>query len=197
MMTTPGAPIPAGASPGPLSPEHLAQIDAAQRRGRKIRKAARVASFNAWTAALIGGTCLAGGIFDRTSLVLGIAITAVAIIEFQGAAKFRRLDLKAPVVCGLNQLFFLTVIGAYCIWNMLQPSSSLTEATGSADADAMLADFAGLESSLMHGFYGLVLIGSVLMQGLTAVYYFTRARHMRAYLRETPEWVVELQRRAP
>jgi hypothetical protein len=196
MTTTQGAPTPAGASPGPLSPEHLAQIDAAQRRGKKIRKAARVASFNAWTAAIIGGTCLLGGVFDRTSLVLGIGITSVAVIEFQGAAKFRRLDLKAPMVCGLNQLFFLAIIATYCLWNMLQPSSALTEATGSAEADAMLADFAGLESSLMHGFYGLVLIGSILMQGLTAVYYFTRARHMRAFLRETPEWVVQLQRRA-
>ncbi len=127
----------------------------------------------------------------------GIGITTVAVIEFQGAGKFRRLDLKAPMVCGLNQLLFLAIIAAYCIWNMLQPSSALTEATGSAEADAMLADVAGVESSLMRGFYGLVLIGSILMQGLTAVYYFTRARLMRTYLRDTPPWVVELQRRAP
>ncbi len=196
MTKTPGAPTPAGASPGPLSPEHLAQIDAAQRRGKKIRKAARVASFNAWTAALIGGTCLLIGIFDRTSLVLGIAITTVAIIEFQGAAKFRRLDLKAPQICALNQLFFLAIIATYCIWSMFHPSAELREATGSAEADATLAAVAGAESSIMGIFYALVLLGSVLMQGLTAVYYFTRARHMRAFLRETPEWVVQLQRRA-
>lgn len=196
MTSSPGAPTPAGASPGPLSPEHLAQIDAAQRRGKKIRKAARVASFNAWTAALIGGTCLLIGVFDRTSLILGVAITVVAAIEFQGAAKFRRVDLKAPQLCGLNQLFFLAIIATYCIWNMLHPSAALTESTGSADADATLAAVAGMESSIMGIFYGLVLLGSILMQGLTAVYYFTRTRPMRVYLRETPEWVVQLQRRA-
>jgi hypothetical protein len=62
--------------------------------------------------------------------------------------------------------------------------------------DALLADVAGMETTLRRGLYGLVLVGSVLMQGLTALYYFTRARHMRAYLRDTPPWVVELQRRS-
>jgi hypothetical protein len=182
---------------GPLSGEDFAAIEAAQRRSKKVRKAARVASFNAWTAAIIGGSALCFGVIDRPSAILGGLIMIVAIIEFKGAAKFRRLDLAAPALCGLNQLLLLAIIGCYCLWSMTTQSQSVTQSIGDPMGDAVLADVAGMESTIRHAFYALVLGGSVLMQGFTAIYYFTRKRHMQAYLRETPPWIVELQKRTP
>jgi hypothetical protein len=175
----------------PLSAEHLAQIDAARVRAKKILKAARVAAFNAWTAAIIGGSALALGITDLTSAVLGGAIILVAAIEFKGASKFKKMDPIAPALCGWNQLLLLAIVAAYCLWSMFAPSSSsqsLSEALG--------ADVASLETTIRRGFYALVLGGSVLTQGLTSVYYFSRGKHLRTHLRNTPPWVVELQRRA-
>src|SRR4051812_34770028 len=102
---------------GPLSGVDFAQIEASQRRGKKIRKAARVASFNAWIAAVIGGSALLFGLVDRPSAIIGGAIMVVAFIEFKGAAKFRKVDLAAPKICGFNQLLLLAVIAAYCVWS--------------------------------------------------------------------------------
>jgi len=39
-----------------------------------------------------------------------------------------------------------------------------------------------------------LIVGTLIFQGLTSRYYFTRAPLLRAYLAETPAWVIELQR---
>ena len=44
------------------------------------------------------------------------------------------------------------------------------------------------------GIYGGLIAGTLIFQGLNSLYYFTRRKHVEAYLRETPQWVVELQR---
>lgn len=181
---------------GPLSGADFAAVEAAKKSGKRIWRAVRVATFDAWTAAVIGGSALAFGIFDRTSAIVGGAILTVAIIEFKGAAKLRRLDPAGPVICGANQLLLLAVIAAYCVWNLLTPSTSVTQAIGNPMGDPVLESAANLTSTLLQAFYVLVLCGSVLMQGLMALYYFTRAGVIRKYVRETPPWVIELQRRS-
>jgi hypothetical protein len=190
---TQGVPPPRPA--GPLSGEDYAQLELARKRGKKVLKAAKVASFDAWTMAIIGGSALAFGVVDHVSGIVGGAIMIVAMVEFKGAAKFRKMDLGAPMLCGLNQLFLLATIAVYCAWNLMQNQPSVMQSIGDPMGDAVLGDVASMESSIMKAFYSLVLIGSVLMQGLTAVYYFTRARHMRRYVQETPAWIVELQKR--
>ena len=42
--------------------------------------------------------------------------------------------------------------------------------------------------------YGTVIVLSVVFQGLNALYYFTRRKHVEAYLQDTPKWVLDLQR---
>jgi hypothetical protein len=64
----------------------------------------------------------------------------------------------------------------------------LKEALGSLD------EFEGLYRSVVAGFYGTVIALSAVFQGLNAFYYFTRRKHIDAYLRETPVWVQEIQR---
>lgn len=50
---------------------------------------------------------------------------------------------------------------------------------------------------IMAAVYGMVIVLSVLFQGLNAFYYFSRRKHVEAYLQQTPEWVVDLQRLTP
>jgi hypothetical protein len=40
----------------------------------------------------------------------------------------------------------------------------------------------------------MVIALSAIFQGLNAVYYFTRRKHIEAYLQETPAWVQEIER---
>jgi hypothetical protein len=44
--------------------------------------------------------------------------------------------------------------------------------------------------------YGAVSVVTIIFQGLNALYYFSRAKLLRAYLAETPSWIVEVQRRS-
>jgi hypothetical protein len=37
----------------------------------------------------------------------------------------------------------------------------------------------------------------VVFQGVNAIYYFTRRRHVEAYIAQTPEWIRDLQRTMP
>jgi hypothetical protein len=57
-----------------------------------------------------------------------------------------------------------------------------------------LEEFDVLYKGLIVAVYGTVLVLSVVLQGLNSLYYFTRRKHVEAYLQETPDWVVGVQR---
>jgi hypothetical protein len=42
--------------------------------------------------------------------------------------------------------------------------------------------------------YGTLAAVAIFGQGGTALYYFTRRKHVEAYLRETPQWILDAQR---
>ena len=67
-------------------------------------------------------------------------------------------------------------------------------------AEPMLADTLGpwsdLQLQLTLAVHGGVIVGTIIFQGLNAVYYFTCAKHLRACLDETSDWIVDVQRRA-
>ena len=45
----------------------------------------------------------------------------------------------------------------------------------------------------MLALYGSVIALSVIFQGGNALYYFTRRKHVEAYVAETPAWIRDLQ----
>jgi hypothetical protein len=51
-----------------------------------------------------------------------------------------------------------------------------------------------LQRTIVLATYVSLIVGSIVFQGSTAWYYFSRARHIRAYVNQTPQWVIELQR---
>ena len=58
----------------------------------------------------------------------------------------------------------------------------------------MLAPVEDLTRMLSVAVYGGVIAFALFAQGGMALYYFTRGKHVRAYLAETPAWVVTVQR---
>ncbi len=175
---------------GPLSPEQQRQLAQANQRARKVLSAARVATFNGWTIGSIAGFSLLFGLFSRTALVMGIAMGIVAWNEFRGRALLRAFDPAGPRLLGKNQLGFLAVIVGYCLWSIY------TTATGQnaelAEIETMIGPVSDLARDLTVMVYGVVLLLSVVFQGLNARYYFARERLVREYLQRTPDWVVTL-----
>ncbi len=58
----------------------------------------------------------------------------------------------------------------------------------------MLGSIEQLQTIVTLAVYGSVILFSIIFQGGTAWYYFTRSRHIRAYISETPQWIIDLQR---
>ncbi len=180
---------------GAISPEQLHAITTAREQGRRISRAATVASVSGWTMAVFGAISLLGGLFSVPSLLLGLGLCVVAFVELRGAKRLRALDLAAPRSLALNQLGLLAVVIAYAAWGMV------TAMVGPGPYDEQLAAGGPIADSLAPldnmtrvitvAFYAAVIGGSVVAQGCAAAYYYSRRRYMIAYLKKTPEWVVE------
>ncbi len=197
--------------PAPLSPQQLEEVTQARQRWRKVQRSVAVATFSAWTMAVIAAGALLIGIFDTTSAVMGLLLAGVAVNEFIGASKLRRAQLAGPMLLGWNQMLLLAVIGGYCFYQifmvtpaplvsdprlleMMEDPALREQLRGQLGPGLM--DLIDKPDTTYRLFYMVVIVGSLLMQGLTALYYFSRRRVVMAYLNATPAWVVEVQRRA-
>jgi hypothetical protein len=130
-----------------------------------------------------------------TALVLGVGMAVVTWNEHRGRALVRRFDPAGPRLLGHNQLGLMALIIVYALWSVYQtmahPDPEL------AQMDQILGgDTAGLVAELTIYVYVGVIVLTGLFQGLLARYYFKRIAMVEAYVRDTPVWVLEMQRAA-
>jgi hypothetical protein len=191
-----------GSATGPLSPQHLAELAAAKRASRAVRRTASIARASAWTTGILAGLTLLGVLFgDVVSLVLGAALMAVAIRESRLAGRLAQLDPRAPGALAINQLLLGAIIVAYAAWQIraaLASSglSAVNAPIGDPQVDAMLANIGAVSKRIMVAFYACVATGGVLGTGLMALHYRSRQPLLRRFLTTTPPWVTQLLRAA-
>jgi hypothetical protein len=186
---------------GPLTSECRQELSLANGRAKKIRKACSVAAFNGWVTAIFAACSAPFALFGIDGFVVTVGLILVAYNEFQGRKQLLQFNPAAASRLGWNQVGFLVLIVLYCVWMMftglsgdgpfaaeLAAKPELAEALGSLD------EFDALYRFLVILIYGTVIVLSVIFQGLNAFYYFTRRKHVEAYLAATPEWVLEVQR---
>ena len=191
--------------PSLLSAEQQQQIAAARRRARKVRRAAGVATFDAWTTSVFAGfsllfaaVSLAFGDFSWLALLVGSGMAVVAYNSFGGARRLRHYDIRAPRRLALNQMLFAAIIIAYCLWRIVAVTTGpglLEQHPELADpqVQAMLTSTYGIDLTILAlVIYGAVICGTILAQGGAALYYFTRTRHVRTFREQTPPWVLEV-----
>lgn len=199
-ISTPQLPPETAATPqsAALTPEQLQVIAQARQQGRKVNRAAGVATFSGWTMAVFAFITLLTGLFSIVSLLLGVGLGVVAYVELRGARRLRAFDDTAPFHLGYNQLFLGALICLYCIYGIWKavagpsPYDSYLAAGGSTAE--MIEPIDNLNRAIMAAFYGLLLCGSAAAQGFGALYYFTRRRHVRDFVTKTPEWVIDMLR---
>jgi hypothetical protein len=186
---------------GPLTLEHRQEFALARKRAKPIYRAATVASFNAWTTATIALFSAPFALFSVAGLAVTAALALVAANEFRGRKRLVQFDLSAPAILGWNQLILLGMIITYCIWsiymNLFGANSVTAQVRGFAEMDSALGSLEGLDVLVGHIvvlMYGFVIVSSIVFQGLSALYYFTRKKHVENYLAETPQWIRELHR---
>jgi hypothetical protein len=191
-------------SSGPLTAEHRQQLALAADRANPVRKAARVAAFNAWITGIIAALSLPFALFSVAGFLVAAGLAVVAWNEFRGHRRLLNFDSSAARMLSWNQIGFLVMIVVYCAWAIysgltsenlfakeLAANPDLSALGLGKDFDAMFKDVYKL---CVLGFYGTVIILSVIFQGATAIYYATRRKYVERYVAETPEWIRELQR---
>jgi hypothetical protein len=189
-------------SDNPLSASHRRELSAARDRARPIRKAARVASFNGWSSAAIAALSAPFSIWSPVGMALTAGIALIAFNEFRGRKKLLNFEPSGATLLAWNQLGLLAMIIGYCFWmmhgNLIDSSSLSAELKGLSELDSSLADTVDslqpMIQQAVRGFYLGVIALSVLFQGGTAIYYFSRRRLVEDFVAETPEWVREVQR---
>lgn len=144
---------------------------------------------------LFAGFGLMLGGLDPVPTVLGIGLTAVAVNEYRGAAGLGRLRPGAPIQLALGQIALGTLIIGYCLWMIARAQSGQMMASSDPQVRELLGDdFESLYKGIAMLLYGTVIAATVLFQGSAAAYYLTRRRHLRAYLTQTPDWIVDFER---
>jgi hypothetical protein len=190
----------------PLTDSHQKALRAAAVRAEPIRRAARVATFNAWTAAILAALSAPFALFGLVGAVIFVALALVAWNEFRGRRRLLAYDPAGPTILGWNQLGLLAVVTLYCVWALytnlwgsnsiatqLQSRPDLTATFGSIDGPFSIQGLDALVRTVAIALYGSVIVLSAIFQGATAAYYFSRRKYVEAYVRETPAWVIDLQ----
>lgn len=182
-------------STSPLTPEQQQELIDAKRAADSFMGAAKIAGFNAWSVGFFAVASILFGIFSLSGFVVGVGLAVVARNEFIGRRRIRDLDLSGLELLWRNQVGFMALIIAYCFWSMYTtvavPDAQMTELT-----DLLGEETGELVQQLTLIVYGAVIVATALFQGLNARYYFVRVSRMADYLKDTPEWVIDLQRSA-
>jgi len=191
---------PAGASP--LSPAQYAEIETANLRIKKIRRAAAVARVDGVIAAVFAVVAVLSFCLGWEGPVLGVIIGVIAWNSFRGATRLTKLDPTAPRRLAMNQVYLATTIILYAVYELYvglagNPAVGKALASSGALPDDLDVDMPSLVRLIYWTLYGGVIVGTILFQGLTARYYFSRRKFLNAYLHDTPAWIVQLQSRPP
>ncbi len=180
-----------------LSEENLRQLAGARAGGKKVRRAISVANFDGWSIGAFGGLTLLFGITDPTSIILGLGMLAVAWIELRGATALRRLEPQAARTLGMNQLALAALLILYSFWRIYTVSTGPGpyESIKAQDAQMarMLQPIESLTRVVSLAVYVLLILIAIFAQGGLALYYFSRVKHIEAYVSKTPPWIIKLQ----
>ena len=183
---------------GPLTPEHQRALAEANQRVRKVMAAGKMAAFNGWTSGIFAALTLPFALFSLTALVVGAALALVAWNEFRGRKLLLHFDGRGPRVLGWNQLGFMTLLIGYGLWGIYSaltgPNPYADQIKAMPELEQMLGPIDEMHLILAVAVYGCLIVFSAIFQGLNALYYFTRRKHLDAYLVRTPLWIVDLQK---
>jgi multisubunit Na+/H+ antiporter MnhE subunit len=176
-----------------LTPEQKQAIGDAKAREASFAGAAKVAAFNGWTFGFFAAISILFGLFSIPGFLVGVGLAAVTRNEFVGRKRLLAYDPEGLELLWRNQIGLMALIVAYCAWSLYRavafPDPGLADMTEIIGQEGV-----ALMQELTAGAYVAVIVLTVLFQGLNARYYFVRIARLREYLRDTPSWVLDLQR---
>lgn len=164
-----------------------------------MRRTIRVASFDGWAVGVFGLLTLLTGLTDPSSLLMGVGMGAVAFVELRAAARLRRLEAVGVTrTLAFNQLALAGIVTLYAAWRLHAEMTGVSPYRAYYAADPQLAHMLQPIENIGHlvamALYGGMIAIGFFAQGGLALFYFSRGKHIDAYLTRTPAWIVAMQR---
>jgi hypothetical protein len=147
---------------------------------------------------LLAGITMLGAFMSWWGLILGLGMGVVAYVEFNGAARLRKLDPTAAKMLALNQLFLgalLLSYAVYSLWMARYGAGPFAETIAqNPELKSMLPGFEDLARLIYYLMYGTLAAVAIFVQGGNALYYLSRRKYIEAYIQQTPQWIRDAQR---
>jgi hypothetical protein len=189
-------------SPAPLDDAQVAVLETTRNIQRKLRFAGFIALSNVCALGFFAVISVLFALLDLSVPVVGLALGALAWNEARGWRGLRAGDPAASKRLALNQLLLLATVIIYCAVSAYQGYTGPSPLDAVMGADPSLPDALGQAASDVGTsmdeltqwgrvaaliIYGIVAVASVIVQGLTAVYYRSLGPSLEA-LASTPAW---------
>ncbi len=177
----------------PLTPEQQQQFAKASGAAAKLTRASRMAAFNGGSMLVLAFLCAPFALMDMTNALVAAVLAVLGVIELRCRTRLQRLDPGAGRMLALNQLVLLSAILIYCGWSIYANLTAPGPLASYPELQDLQMDIVGLERTIVWTVYGVVAVGSVIFQGLCALYYFRTGRRLQDYIEQTPPWILKLQ----
>lgn len=180
---------------GPLTPQQRTQYANAVDDMKALSGAQRLAAFNGWTFAIIGGCSIPFAWGDVWSMLIAVTLLGLGIAELYGKEMLRKLNPSGGKLLAICELVLLAMILSYCGWKLHTGIDQ--QSISDPDVRQIYQQYQGVVENMATAVYSIVAAVSVIYQGLGAVYFLRTARRMRQWLDTTPSWVFELLQTRP
>jgi hypothetical protein len=174
------------------------QLSLASAEWTKLRRMASYAAFDGWTLTILGGlTLICGGYGSVPGLFISSVLLGTGLFEIHCVRQLRRLNPPSITHMGYNQIALAAGLILYSMVSLIQSRggampSEITDAIAAAGGST--DELKSQLSSAMEILYGGVIAFALLVQGGTALYYFSRRKYLQRYINQTPDWIQQMQR---
>jgi len=196
--------------PSPLDEAQLATLAATRAARRKLRFANFIAGSNVLGLGVCAIFSLAFGLLDVSLSPIGLALGALAWNEERGRRQLLAADVRAPrrlainqvalfiavlVYCGYSAYFAYTNVGPNVMDAVLSTHPELSDVLGegTAPGGASTDELSQYVRTAALFVYGAIATGSLIVQGLTALYYRSLGPRVEV-LAAAPAWARELSK---
>jgi hypothetical protein len=195
----------------PISEPQRQALQDAETAARRFAFAPKLATWNGVSMLLGAALSLLLAVFDHALLLSAAVLGVCGWVELSAGKKLREYDPTAPLRLALNQIVMMALVVGYSLlklkaaWSgQASLAAELAQHPELAAVIEQLDDPSVAEAidSLGHMYrWGVVAVYSALIaialivQGGAAAYYWSRRKHLLAFLASTPDWVLDFMRR--
>jgi|GEM_PF-2668868 len=195
-------PHPDSMGSSPLNDAQLSMLGSSVINAKPVRKAAGYARISGWMTLMAGVVSVLFSLTSIPGLILGITLAAIGMRELGLARRLDAFDVRATAGLAINQLLLGAALIAYAVFKAATYDSADSILAGSLGSDPTIAsmpEMAGtiqelgqLEYLLTLGVSGVLIVVAFVMQGGTALYYWSKAKRVRTLQQHMPGWVLDI-----